>query len=252
MPRSTRIALLVALALVVSVPCRALEPAPAANADRAGTEIAVVDILGSYADNYVSRLTGLGYSVTAIPRDSGLDVLSSYALVILPESHGNSVNYDMTNSLAADYLSYVEGGGGLWVSQPNPFGHIGHTATITWVPYLLTLYYYYDLNDCPPVIVDAEHCIAVDLPAAQFSYPGDTATEFGPEWHVVVEGAVTGNPSVFTAEHGSGRILVELGHPGNSYCPVPDEVLQRYVECTLSPTSGVERSSWSAVKARYE
>jgi len=223
-----------------------------AHAARSDIEIAVVDILGSWGDDYVSRIQYLGYSVTAIPRDSGLGVLENYDLVVLPSQHANATNYAMSDSFAVDYLAYVEGGGGLWISQPNPHGHIGHEKTITWVPYQLRLQSGYDLIDCPPMIVDADHCITVDLPDAQFSFPADTATEFGPEWHVVVEGPGTGRPAVFTGEHGSGRILVELGNPsGMSYCPIPHEVYARYVECTVPSLTATQSMSWGAVKAMY-
>jgi len=244
---------LLRIAVIISVSHCFLAALPASSlAARSDITIAVVDILGSWGDDYVGLLQGLGYDVTAIPRTSRLDVLEDYDLVVLPEQHADATNYVNTDSLAGDYLAYVEGGGGLWVSQPNPHGHIGHTAEITWVPYALTLTKYYDLADCPPRIVDANHCVAEGLPAAQFSMPADTATEFGPEWHVIVEGTVTGNPSVFVGDHGAGRILVELGNPSAwSYCPISAEVFERYADCAVPTLTATQSISWGAVKAMY-
>ena len=215
-------------------------------------DIAVVDTGDFAVSVYVDRLTGLGYTVTTIPPDSDYATLIGYGLVILPVGHGNEGNYWTFDALASDYLDYVSMGGGLWVGQPNPFGMPDNTATITWVPYSLTLNNGYDDQDCPPVIVDPNHCITEGLPNTQFSFPGDIVMEMGPEWQVLTEGPVTGYPSVLVATYAGGKILVELGHPyTGAICPPDDAALDRYVICTMGGIVGTETSSWSTVKTMF-
>jgi hypothetical protein len=215
-------------------------------------DIAVVDTGDFSVSAYVDRLTGLGYPVFTIPANSDLEVLLGYSLVILPVGHSNANNHDTFAGLAADYIAYVSSGGGLWVGQPNPFGMPGNEATITWVPYLLTLHSGYANNDCPPIIVDPGHCITEGLPGVQFSFPGDTVLDMGPEWEVLVEGSTTGLPGVLFATSGAGNILVELTHPGlGSICPPDDEALDRYVMCTMGGVVATESTTWSTVKTLY-
>ena len=215
-------------------------------------DIAVVDTGDGSVDIFLTRLLGLGYPVTTIPASSGLDVLVNYSLVILPVGHGNSSNYSTFAGLASDYHMYVTSGGGLWVCQPNPFGMPGNQAVITWVPYELTLHNGYVIEDCPPVVVDSSHCITNGLPDTQFSFPGDEVLSMGSEWHTVIEGISTGRPGVFVAEYGSGKILVELGHPGlGVVCPIDDAALARYVDCTIDGVIAVENTSWSEIKAQF-
>jgi hypothetical protein len=215
-------------------------------------DIAIVDT-GDYSVSvFVTRLTGLGYPVYTIPADSDLEVLLGYSLVILPVSHADSDNYDTFDGLAADYIEFVNTGGGLWLGQPNPFGMPDNSATITWVPYLLTLDNSYLGDDCALNIVDPNHCITEGLPNTQFSFPGDTALALGAEWDILVEGAVTGSPGVMFAEYGSGKILVELTHPAEaSLCPMDDDALDRYVACTMGGVVAVEGTTWSTVKSLY-
>jgi hypothetical protein len=214
--------------------------------------IAVVDTGDSGVAYYVNRLTDLGFTVATIPMASGLDVLVNHPLVILPVSHGSLAHYAVFDGLAADYHAYVQTGGGLWVGQPNPYQMPGDEADITWVPFYLRLHNGYLNEDCPPVIVDATHCITTGLPGTQFSMPGDEVLSMGPEWQVLVEGGVTGRPGVLVAEYGAGKILVELGHPAmGSVCPIDDAAMVRYVECTMDQPVAVESSTWSGVKARF-
>lgn len=215
-------------------------------------DIAIVDTGDFSVSIFVTRLTGLGYPVYTIPVDSDLEVLLGYSLVILPVSHAASETFDNFNGLASDYIDFVNTGGGLWLSQPNPFGMPDNTATITWVPYLLTLSNAYLGDDCALNIVDPNHCITEGLPNAQFSFPGDTALELGPEWEILVEGSVTGSPGVLYAEYGAGKILVELTHPApGSVCPMDDDALERYVMCTMGGVVATEGATWSTVKSLY-
>ena len=223
-----------------------------ASGSRDEGDIAVVNTGDGAVSIYVDRLTGLGYPVFTIPADSDLEVLLGYSLVILPVGHSNSDNHATFAALAADYIDYVNSGGGLWVGQPNPFGMPGNEATITWVPYLLTLHNEYPSVDCLLTIVDPDHCITEGLPDTEFSWPGDTVLEMGPEWEVLVDGTVSGLPGVLFATAGAGKILVELTHPSTgSYCPPDDAALDRYVMCTMGGVVATENATWSTVKTLY-
>jgi len=225
-------------------------PAPAPTLD-AG-EIAVVDTGSGTVANFVDRLTGLGYTVVTIPMNSGVDVLLEYSLVILPTSHASNDSYANFDGLADDYHTYVSSGGGLWISQPNPFDRPGGQDVITWAPYALTVASAYTLDDCPPVIVDATHCITEGLPDTQFSFPADQVVDMGPEWQVLVEGPATGSPGILVAEYGEGKVLVELAHPsGSASCPIDDAAFDRYASCTMAGTVATENATWGDVKALY-
>ncbi len=215
-------------------------------------DIAVVDTGDGSVDNFITRIGALGYSITTIPVDSGLETLLNYSLVILPVSHAAPATYSIFDGLASDYHTYVNLGGGLWIGQANPYGMPNDQAQITWVPYELTLSVWYDYADCPPVIVDATHCITEGFPNTTFSFPADTVESYGPEWQVLCQGPATGRPSVMFAIYGSGSVLVELCHPSpSSGCPVDDAALNQYVICTTGGVTGLESSSWSSVKTLY-
>lgn len=215
--------------------------------------IAIVDTGNSAVGILLSRLTSLGYAVTTIPMNSGLSTLILHQLVILPVGHGQLGNYATFDSLSSDYNLYVNSGGRLWVGQPNPYQMPGGQATITWVPYALTVDYLYDLADCPPVVFDDTHCITQNAGNTNFSFPADTVVQMGPQWQVLVVGSVTGNPSVMVATSGMGKVLVEFGHPSPSAnCPHDDFALDRYVTCLLTPPVPIEQVSWGEIKGRYQ
>ena len=227
-------------------------PVPA-NYTKVDGAIAIDDV-GTAVGDYTTRLQSLGYTVTAIAADSDLETLLDYALVILPVGHGDAGNYPPFDGLSLDYHTYVETGGGLWVGQPNPWQHPGNEATVTWVPYLLHVQNPYNNGDCPVAIVDDTHCITAGYPGADFSFPADTVDEMGPEWDVLVEGPLTGSPSVLVAEYGAGKILVEFGHPSlGSSCSFDDTAMRQYVECTLGGGSVATQSlSLDGVKALFK
>lgn len=222
-------------------------------ATKTTSNIAIVNTGGSSITDYISRLGNLGYTVTPIALDSGLETLVSYSLVILPVGHGDLPTYSNFDSLKEDYLAYVETGGGLWVGQPNPWQHLDETADITWVPYNLTLYNPYNTNDCPVAFTDANHCITGGFYDNDFSFPGDTVLAMGAEWLPLVLGPVSGNPGAMVAEYGSGQVLVEFGHPSlNALCAMDDTAMRQYVECISGNNSvATQTISIDGVKALF-
>jgi hypothetical protein len=121
------------------------------------------------------------------------------------------------------------------------------------VPYELTLNAFYDVNDCPPVIVDPAHCVAEGVTGDDLAFPGDTVVSMASDWQVVTEGPITGRPSVFTATYGNGGIVVELGHPSpGALCPYSDAGFESMVTCCMEPgPTPIIESSWGKLKTSY-
>ncbi len=214
-------------------------------------DIAVINTGGGVGD-LVSRIGALGYSISTIPMDSELETLLNYSVVILPVSHAALGNYATFDALADDYHMYVNSGGGLWIGQPNPFQMPDNTADITWAPYALTVHNGYDLADCPPVVSDDTHCITNGMSGTVFSFPADTALSYADDWQVLVVGNSSGMPGVMFAEYGSGKVLVELGHPSSgSLCPVDDTAFQQYLECLAGGTVATMEINWGSLKTYF-
>lgn len=201
--------------------------------------LAVVDTGDQSVDNFVDRLTSLGYTVTTIPPTSGYATLTLYDIVILPVAHAGPAHYATFAGLAADYIAYVADGGALWVSQPNPYGMPGNEADIVWVPYALRVSSSYDNTSCDRVIVDPNHCITTGLLPSDLPYPGDTVLSLGAEWEVLIVNATLGDPGVLSAQYGNGRVMVEFGHPHpGAVCAYTDEGMDRMASCLLPSNPG--------------
>jgi hypothetical protein len=208
---------------------------PAA-ADRDQPRIAVVQVV-NYHGQVQAALMSAGYEYGEdyvwIERDSGLDTLEDFELVILPHKHAQTQDfYDH----ASDYISYVEAGGGLILfGEPNPPWDAPST-TITWVPYHLalsplptteSLY-----GDCS-VVINSGHCVTEGYPYnADVGFPCDTVVEIGPEWTVLARGETTQTPSLMVADYGQGHVLVNLTNIGLGCSTNWPYVAERMVECT--------------------
>ncbi|MBD3334308.1 MAG: hypothetical protein GF355_02225 [Candidatus Eisenbacteria bacterium] len=220
-----------------------------------GAEIAIVDTGNDTVDTFGSRLTGLGYTVTTIPLSSEYDTFIMYDAVLLPVSHASSCCNALLTSLAQDYIDYVFDGGCLYVGQPNPYdiGQDG-TSEIPWVPYGLTVNAFYESGDCPPVIVDPDHCMGEGLNGSDLPFPGDTVLDMAADWEVVTEGNLTAAPGLIAAAHGSGNVLVEFAHPASgALCPYSDAGLGQMVECCLGPAepTATESTTWGKIKTLH-
>lgn len=215
--------------------------------------VAIIDV-GSSVSYFQSRLATAGQASTLIPVTSGYATMIQYDIVLLPVGHAVPAYYATLNGLAADYHSYVNDGGKLWIGQPNPYQMPGNTADITWAPYALTVNNGYSASDCPTVIVDPTHCIAQGIVGSDLPFAGDTVITMAPEWHVVGQGPATGLPCVFMAEYGCGACLVEFGHPSpSSVCAYTDLGFLRMVECLLQVApSPTDASTWGQIKAFFE
>lgn len=215
----------------------------------ASTNVAIVqtDDTQSIAD-FTVRLNTLGYSPTLIPPTSNFATLSGYDLVVLPVSHASITWYANFDGLKDDYKSFVNGGGCLYVGQPNP---MNAPNLISWLPYTLKLDFQFTFTTCTRDVLDASACTVEGLTGDEMPWPADTALEVGPEWTIVEESA--GVPGLLVADYGAGHINVDLGHPSPQVgCPTSDACFAKMIECCLgTPPVPTRASTWGGVKSRY-
>jgi hypothetical protein len=223
-----------------------------AAAPREDASVAIVDTGDQAVNDYANRLTAAGYGYTLITPGSDYSVLSLYDAVLLPVGHGSSCCWNTFNALADDYHRYVNDGGCLYIGQPNPYDLQGQQADITWAPYALRLYAFYDPGDCPPTIEDPNACETESLTGDDLPFPGDQALEVGPEWSIFSAGPLTGYPSLLGASYGTGHAIVELGHPSpGALCPYSDIGFATWFGCCLSGPVATESTTWGTLKALY-
>ncbi len=120
-----------------------------------GINIGMIETGGPWLWTY-ERLDSLGFDVSPLSPDSGLSVFRQYDVVLLPVSWAQADDgvYDAVEAHAADYLAYVQEGGGLVVEQPNPYRQPHGRVTPTLLPYPMTFYYANEYYDYPPIVVD--------------------------------------------------------------------------------------------------
>lgn len=197
---------------------------------RPDVSIAIIRSGGS-VDVTVSRLEAIGYTnISLISYLSGLDSISKYEILILPATWaGTSGNATDIMANDSDYVEYVNNGGSLMIQQPNANGTV--TVDVTLLPEPVIFDYGYNLSDLP-VIVDTTHSISVGLPNVGMPFSADIiSSPLHPMYHVICRGSISSSPSLFVAEYGMGKILVEtLGfHPG-ALLPVSDTVIVRMMD----------------------
>jgi hypothetical protein len=175
-----------------------------------------------------------------------------YQVVVLPVSHGSATTIANFQALANDYIQYVQGGGCLYIGQPNPFNVGGQQATITWAPYALTVNANYNASDCPPTIANPQLCETQGLAGADLPFPADTVINLAAQWNVLTRGAVSNNPGALSAAFGGGHVVVDLGHPSpGAICPYTNTGIGRLVDCCLTGATPVDQSTWGRVKGTY-
>jgi len=190
--------------------------------------------------------------VTTIPLNSNLATLLLYQVVVLPISHASVATLGNFQALANDYVQYVQGGGCLFIGQPNPFNVAGQQATITWAPYALTVNALYNGADCPAVIANPQLCETQGLAGSDLPFPADTVISLAAQWTVLTRGPVTNNPGAFSAAYGGGHVVVDLGHPSTgSVCPYTNAGIGRLVDCCLTVATPVDGSTWGQIKGTY-
>jgi hypothetical protein len=169
----------------------------------------------------VNRMTSVfgAYSdVERIPLASIDARIPQYDLVVLCSDWAE---YDSASILphATAFTSYVTGGGGLLMYQPNK------TMRVDLLPAWYAVQFVY--NDTSVSIV-AEHPVTCGIDVTEVPYPADRITDFSPEWVELVRGDQSGDASLLVTELGAGRAAVDANHDSKmALRPESDRFLER-------------------------
>ncbi len=194
------------------------------------------------------RLQRLGYNTRLVPADAGLDTLRQYDVIYVAALWTSASEIEHH---AADYIAYVAGGGGLLVEQPNLEGLAFSPAIL---PYPVTFYWLYDMQDLQSVIVNPEHCVTKGLADREAPFPTDMITTYDKHYTVLARGPHSGSPSLLVGQYKHGRVLIDASDasPKNSF-PISDELLQRMISwvagadnCDVAANAWGERRTFPA------
>ena len=118
------------------------------------------------------------------------------------------------------------------MDQPNPFGRPNDTVTPTALPYSVTFTSPYTSSDWPPRVVVSDHYITTGRAGSEMPGPADQITAFSTSYDVLVEGRVTGSPSLLVADYGQGRVVIQTDNSdyGSLNGDISDEVFIRMIE----------------------
>ena len=193
---------------------------------------------GSYT-SAADRLIKSGFTrITQIDVNAGIDTLSKYNVIYLPVNWASegAGHAETIQKFRADYIQYVNNGGGLLIEQPNPNPD---TITVTIVPKPVFIEYSYTLEDFPPVITDSSHYLTQGLTAEELPFPADQIDTLDAMYHVLTRGKLTGSPGLFVAEHGKGKILFEMAHHSTGAThPLSDSTFVRMFSWVAGDASG--------------
>ncbi|MBK9714255.1 MAG: hypothetical protein IPO81_23555 [Kouleothrix sp.] len=177
-----------------------------------------------------ARVSALFSTVTTIRSDTSFPAdLTPYKVVYIGVDEGN-----VFSARASQLQSYVSGGGGLVVSQPNLVGNVGvfppgfemTVTSITWPEY-----------PSPPGPVEftragATHPILAGLTPADVSGNFDTIplSTLGPGWVVLAKSVSYPNVALAAGVYGAGRLVFETGNPSAaSIDPGSDSYLRQLI-----------------------
>jgi hypothetical protein len=196
------------------------------------------------ADTPFDRLQNLGYNnINLIPAQSGLETFLQHDVIYLPVgwAQGYGGAPDTILQYSEDYKTYVTMGGGLFLEQPNPYTLPGDSLVVTLLPVPVTFHYFYNQDDYPPVVVDPLHEITNGLSGDVLPFPADSIPSLDAMYHVLVQGRISGNPSLFVAEYGSGKILVHTAHPSATAThPFSDTAYMRMINWVKSEITSID------------
>jgi hypothetical protein len=188
-------------------------------------EVGVVE-LGQF-QHALLALRHVGIDGDLIPPSSTTEAMRPYDVIWLATGWAEYVySYGQIADHPGDFLTYVQDGGGLFVEQPNPFGHPENTLSPALLPYPITIRSQYDPLDWPPILVDPAHPITEGLANTDMPFPADQVVVADAAYTILVRGGKTQSPSLLVAEYGAGRIVIFMDSayvPPESRADTPPE-----------------------------
>jgi len=192
-----------------------------------------------------TRMINLGFNVTytAIAADLNLDNLLNFtALIIFATPSGKITDY------ADDIEAFVDGGGSLFIHQPNKIGLVDYAPTgfeieITnsfWCPF-----------GAEATIIDHSHPLTKGFDDTDLGGAFDSVGNLGKSYSVLSED-ICRDPHMAVGTLGAGKVLFDVsGFAETAIVPASDAFVANLLDWLCGGTVGTEEVSWSELKATY-
>jgi hypothetical protein len=176
-----------------------------------------------------TRLRKLKFDVLAVAWDKvDPDHAKDIDLIFLATQWGNQLAYEQLEPRKDAFHRFVQRGGGLLASQPNPGS--SQTCTPTLLPFPITFHYLYDKKDPIRVNLAHDHFITEDLAEHDLPFPHDTMVKVDARYRVLAKQKSTGSPSLVVCTYGDGRVVVQTNNETyGATIELPDETLRRMI-----------------------
>ena len=183
---------------------------------------------GSVTDSAIAdRLRQLKFEVVAVAWNKlDPDQAKDVDVIFLATHWGDQLVLPALEAKKDALHRFVQRGGGLVASQPNPAGT--RTCTPTLLPYPITFDYRYDQKDRPCVNVAQDHFITEDLPDTDMPFPHDALVNVDPRYRVLAKHKSTDRPCLVACPFGDGRVVVQTNNETyGANIRLGDEILRR-------------------------
>ena len=177
----------------------------------------------------VQRLRGLKFVVIGADwRNFDPDRAEDIDVIFLATGWGDQLSLPPLDAKKDAFHRFVQRGGGLLASQPNPFA--SQTCTPALLPYPITFHAGYDDRDPTRLNLAHDHFITEDLADRDMPFPADPMLKLDPRYRVLAKQKSTGYPSLAVAPYGDGRVVVQTANENYAATiPISDEILRRMI-----------------------
>jgi hypothetical protein len=175
------------------------------------------------------RLKKLNFDVVAVAWDKiDPDQAKDIDLIFLATGWGDQLAYGPLEAKTVAFHRFVQRGGGLLASQPNP--GTAQTSTPTLLPFPITFHYLYDAQKPARVNLAHDHFITEDLAERDLPFPHDLMVKVDPRYRILARQKSTGSPSLVVCTYGDGRVVVQTNNETyGATIELPDETLRRMI-----------------------
>jgi hypothetical protein len=189
----------------------------------------------------VKRLRGLKFVVTGAAWEKvDPDRAEDIDVIFLATGWGDQLALPALDARAKAFRRFVERGGGLVASQPNPSALV--TCTPALLPYPITFHYRYDDRDPTRLNLAHDHFITEDLAGHEMPFPADPLLKVDGRYRVLAKQKSTGSPSLVVAGCGDGRVVVQTANENYAATiPIGDEILRRMIVWAAGRERGRQR-----------